>query len=85
MINLFLPIQNDLHFAYNIFKCIFMNEKFCILIQISLKFVLDVSIDNEPALVQVMAWHWAGAKPLSEPILTQFIDACIYVAQQKMS
>ena len=33
-----------------------MNEKFCILIQISLYFVPQVPIDDNPALVQIMAW-----------------------------
>ena len=44
--NLSLPEQNGCHFA-NIFKHIFMNEKFCILIQISLKFVPKGLIDNK--------------------------------------
>ena len=48
----------------NIFKCIFMNEKFCISIRISLKFIRKHPIDNKSALVQVMAWHLTGAKPL---------------------
>ena len=33
------------------FKCIFVNEMFCISIQISLKFVPKGPIDNNPALV----------------------------------
>ena len=57
------------------FKCISLHEKFCILIQISLKFVCKGPIDNKWALVQVMAWRWTGDKPLSEPMLTQFTDA----------
>ena len=61
--------------ADDIFKCIFINEKFCILIRISLKFVPRGPIDNRPALVQVMAWHQTGDKPLPEPTLTQFTDA----------
>ena len=32
-------------------------------------------IDNKWALIQVMAWRQSGAKPLSEPMLTQFTDA----------
>ena len=52
-----------------------MNEKFCILIKISLKFVPDGPIDNNLALVWIMAWHGIGEKPLSEPMVTQFIDA----------
>ena len=54
----------------NIFKCIFMNEKFCILIGISLKFVPKGSINNIPALVKIMAWRRIGDKPLCEPMLT---------------
>ena len=45
------PGQNDRHFQDDIFICIFMNEKFYILIKISLKFVPDGPIDNTPALV----------------------------------
>ena len=45
------PGQNGRHFAVNIFRCIFMNEKFSILIKISLKFVHKGLIDNNPALV----------------------------------
>ena len=37
--------------ADDIFNCIFLNEKFCILIQISLKFVPKGPIDNNQALV----------------------------------
>ena len=43
--------QNCRHFADDIFRCIFMNEKFCILIKISLKFLPKFPIDNNPALV----------------------------------
>ena len=58
--------------ADNIFKWIFLNENGRILIQISLKFFPKSPIDNKPALVQVMAWHQTGDKPLHEPILTKF-------------
>ena len=63
------PRKNGRHFADNIFKCIFMNEKFCILIEISMKFVPKGPIDNNSALIQVMAWSRTGDKPLSEPML----------------
>ena len=56
-------------------KCIFLNENDRILIQISLKFVPRGPIDNNPALVQVMAWRRTGDKPLPELMLTQFTDA----------
>ena len=52
-----------------------MNEKFGILIQITLKFVLEGPIDNKSILVQLMTWSRKGDKPLSEPILTEFTDA----------
>ena len=45
------PGQNRLHFSDDIFRCIFVNEKICILIKISLKFVPKGPIDNKPALV----------------------------------
>ena len=69
------PGQNGCHFAADTFKCIFMNENPCILIQISLKFVPKGPIDNIPALVQVMAWRRTGGKPLPEAMLTRFTDA----------
>ena len=37
-----------------------MNEKICILIQISLKFVPKGPIHYKPALVQIMAWCQTG-------------------------
>ena len=47
-----LPLdKNGHHFASDIFRCIFVNEKFCILTQISLKFVPKGPIDNKQALV----------------------------------
>ena len=69
------PGQNDRHFAEDLFKCIFVNEKFYISIRNSLKFVPKGPINNKSALVQVMAWRRTGAKPLPEPMLTQFTNA----------
>ena len=45
------PGQKGRHFADNIFRCSFVNEKFGILIKISLKFVPKSPIDNDPELV----------------------------------
>ena len=45
--------QNGRHFADDIFKCIFMNGKFCISIQISLKFV-------PKGLTDKSVQHWFG-------------------------
>ena len=69
------PEQNGRHFADDAFRCIFVNESLCISIQSSLKFVPKGQIDKKSALVQVMAWRLFGAKPLPEPMLTQFTDA----------
>ena len=55
-------------------KCIFLKGNDRIPIQFSLKFVLKGPIDNNPALVQIMAWRRTGDKPLSEPMLTRFTD-----------
>ena len=67
--------QNGNHFTDDILKCIFMNAKFCISIQISLKFVLKGPINNKSILVQVMAWRQTSIKPLPALMLTQFTDA----------
>ena len=72
-VNTLRPRQNGHHFADDIFKCIFIYEKFCILLQISMKFVPKGSINNIPALVQIMAWRRAGDKPLSEPMTVSLL------------
>ena len=48
-------------------------------IKIPLKFVPKGPINNVPALFQLMAWRQIGDKPLSEPKVTQFNDAYIWV------
>ena len=69
VVNTLWPRQNSRHFADNIFKCIFLNGNARILIAISLKFVPRGPFNNIPALVQIMAWHWPGDKPLYEPMM----------------
>ena len=59
--------------ADHIFKCIFFNENVWSLIKISLKFVPKGPINNIPALVQIMAWHRPGNKPLSEPMMVSLL------------
>ena len=59
------PRQNGRPFADDIFRCIFVNEKFCIWIKISLKLIPKGPIGNNPALVQIMAWRRIGDKPFS--------------------
>ena len=78
------PRQYGRRFTNDVFKCLFLNEKFGILIQISLQFVPNGPINNIPALVQIMAWRLPGDKPLSEPMLTQFTDAYMR-HQERMS
>ena len=59
--------QNTGHnFADDIFRYIFVNEKFCILIKISLKFVPKGLLDNKWAWVQLKAWRLTDDKPLPE-------------------
>ena len=68
------PWQNGLRFADDILRCIFVNEKFRILMKLLLKFVPMGPFDSNPALVQIMAWHRIGDTPLSEPMLTRITD-----------
>ena len=69
--NTLRPRQNGRHFADDSFKFIFLNENAWILIKISLKFVPNGPIDNNPALVQIIAWRRPGDKPLSEPMMVE--------------
>ena len=63
--------QNGRHFADNLFKRIFLSENVWNSIKISPRFVPKCPIDNIPALVQMMAWHRPGAKPLSETMMVR--------------
>ena len=67
------PRQNGRHFADDTFKRIFSNENVRISIKISLKFVPKGPINNNPALVQIMAWRRSGDKPLSEPVVVNLL------------
>ena len=68
-LNTLRPRQDGRHFPDDIFICIFLNENEWHSIEISLKFVPKVPINNIPALVQIMAWRRPGDKPLSEPMM----------------
>ena len=77
-VNTLGPRQHRRRFADDIFKCIFVNENCCILNKIPLKFVRKGPIDKNPALVQIMAWHRLGDKPLSEPmVLSLLTHICV--------
>ena len=45
------PGQSGRPLADNVFRCIFINENFCILIKIALKYVSKGPIENNPELV----------------------------------
>ena len=53
------------------------------LIQIWVKCVPRGLIDNKAVLVQAIAWHWRGDKPLFEPRLTHLspgsVEGAIYI------
>ena len=68
-VNTLRPRQNGRHFADDMFKCISLNKNVWISIEISLKFVPKGSVNNNPALFQILAWLRPGDKPLSEPIM----------------
>ena len=71
--NTLRPRQNGRHFADDTFNYVFMNENVRISIKFSLKFVPKVPINNIPALVQILAWRRIGDKPLSEPMMVNFL------------
>ena len=71
ILNTLRPRQNGRHLADEAFKRIFLNENVRISIKISLKFFPKGSINNIPALVQIMAWRRPGDKPLSESMMTR--------------
>ena len=72
-LNTLRPRQDGRRFADDVCKCIFLNENIWISLEISLKFVLKFPINNIPALVQILAWHRSGDKPLSEPMMVSFL------------
>ena len=67
--NTLRPRQNGRQFPDDIFKGIFLTENVWNSIEISPKVALDSTINNMPALVQIMAWCRTGTKPLSERMM----------------
>ena len=61
--------QHGRHYADDSLRCISLNENLWLSIKISLKFVPEGSINNNPTLFQIMAWRQAGDKPLSETMM----------------
>ena len=68
-INTLGPRQKGRHFVKDIFKLIFLNEKCCILIQISLKHVSNRPINNNRVFLQIMAWCRKGDRPISQTMM----------------
>ena len=64
------------HFRDDIFKCILVNENVRIAMKISLKFVPMSPIEDIPALVQIMPWHWPANHCLNHDGL--FADAYMH-------
>ena len=62
-----LRLRHD--FPHDIFKRIFLNENIRISMKISMKFIPEGPINNIPSLVQIMAWHRTGNKPLFEAMM----------------
>ena len=77
-VNTLRPRQNGRHFADDIFKCIFLNEKVYISIKISLKFVPKGPFNNTPVSAQIMDWRRPDDKPLSEPMMvSSLMHICV--------
>ena len=73
---------NGCNFPYDISKYISLNENAWTSIKISLKFVTKGPINNIPALIQIMAWHQPGDKPLSEPMMVSLLKhICVTQSQ----
>ena len=72
-LNTLRPRQNGRRFADDTFKRIFLNENTIISIMVSHEFVPKGAMNNNPALVQIMAWHRSGDKPLPEPMVVSLL------------
>ena len=57
---------------------ILLNDNVWDSIQIYFKVIVKGPIDNKSPLVQMMALHHTGNKSLSDPMMTQFTDACMH-------
>ena len=75
--------QNDINFAEDI-SIAYSWMQFILRFEISLRFVAEGKINNKSPLVQIMAWHKTGAKPLPEPIMTQFIATYMWQSASRI-
>ena len=81
-LNTLRPGQDGHHLVNDTFKYKLVNENVLISIKNSFKFVPKGSINNIPALVQIMAWCRPGDKPLSEPMMVR-LPMHIWVIQSQ--
>ena len=72
-LNILRPRQTCRHFADDILKWIFLNENVWLLLNISLKFVPKVQINNILAFVKIMVWRRPGDKLLYEPMMVSLL------------
>ena len=84
LVNTLRPRQNGCRFEDDIFKCIFLNENVWIMIKISLNFVTKGSINDIPALVQIMDWSQPGNKPLSKPMMIDLLRHIYFTLPQSL-
>ena len=73
IVNTLRPRGNGSHFPDDILKWIILKGTVQILIKISLNFVPKGLINDNHTLVQTMAWHLPGDKPLSEPLMISLL------------
>ena len=79
-VNTLRPRYNCRHFTEDIFKCIILNENVWISLTISLKLVPSVPINDIPALVQIMSWHWRiYAWQCAYILITTHTYICTYI------
>ena len=66
VVNTLRPVQNFGHFYTRYFQKAFSSMKIFVY---RLKCISKCPIDDKPALVQTMIWHWTAERPLSKPMI----------------
>ena len=79
------PRQNGRQFGRRHFQMHFMNRNGRSMIHISLKFVSKGPINNNPALVHIMAYRSLGDKPLSEPMMVSLLTHICFTRLQLLN
>ena len=80
-LNAFRPEYNDRNFADGIFECIFLNKNSIILVNISLNFVPNCSIDTISSLVQVVYWYRQNLSSMVQTMASRLVGANHYLNQ----